>query len=576
MSEFLGSPPARPRPQPNQARTLEMLATLFLVAFVVALLYVGREIFIPIAIAILVSFVLSPPILLLRRWGLGRVISVLTVVFAALVVAFSVSAVLTRQVSELAVDLPLYQATINAKLDDLRDAAADNVLFAKVSAALKNVAEINPHRPVPSSAPARLDQPRNQLTRGQESERPIPVEVHQPEPGPFAIVQTIAGTALSPLETTFIVVVFVIFILLQREDLRNRFIRLAGSSDLQRTTLAMNDAAGRLSRFFLVQTLVNASFGVIIAVGLYFIGLPSPILWGIAAFLLRFVPYIGPFIAAGFPVALAAALDPGWGIALETLALFLIVEPIIGSAVEPWLYGHNTGISPIAVVISATFWTWLWGTVGLVLSTPLTVCLVVLGRHVERLAFLDVIFGDAPPLTQIENFYQRMLAGDDSEVVDQAERFLKTNALIDYYDEVALPALLMAQVDLRRGVLDEPRQRRIKETIDEVIEDLSDHVDQPPAAAPAPEPFALENSGGPSPPTFAPSLVLQVFLQVLRQSSRRRCRTCRAPDQQPTGIAKSQFSVSPAAVFSMKRPRRYLRRSLKSTAWGRRSGPPGH
>ena len=506
MSEFLGSRPARARPQPDQAGTLEMLATLFLVAFVVVLLYVGREIFIPIAIAILVSFVLSPPILLLRRWGLGRVISVLTIVFAALVVAFSVSAVLTRQVSELAVDLPLYQATINAKLDDLRDAAADNVLFAKVSAALKNVAEINPHRPVPSSAPARLDQPRNQLTRGQESERPIPVEVHQPEPGPFAIVQTIAGTALSPLETTFIVVVFVIFILLQREDLRNRFIRLAGSSDLQRTTLAMNDAAGRLSRFFLVQTLVNASFGVIIAVGLYFIGLPSPILWGIAAFLLRFVPYIGPIIAAGFPVALAAALDPGWGIALETLALFLIVEPIIGQAVEPWLYGRNTGISPIAVVISATFWTWLWGTVGLVLSTPLTVCLVVLGRHVERLAFLDVIFGDAPPLTQIENFYQRMLAGDDSEVVDQAEQFLQTNSLIDYYDEVALPALLMAQVDLRRGVLDEPRQRRIKETVDEVIEDLSDHVDPPPAAAPAPEPFALEMSGGSSPPSWAPSL----------------------------------------------------------------------
>jgi predicted PurR-regulated permease PerM len=506
MSDFLGSPLPRARLQPDQAGTLEMLATLFLIAFVVAMLYVGREIFIPIAIAILVSFVLSPPILLLRHWGLGRVFSVLTVVFTALVIAFSVSAVLTRQVSELAVDLPLYQGTINAKLDDLRDAAADNALFAKVSVALKKLREINPHRPAPSSAPAPSDQPKNQLTKGQESERPIPVEVHQPEPGPFAIVQTIAGTALSPLETTFIVVVFVIFILLQREDLRNRFIRLAGSSDLQRTTLAMNDAAGRLSRFFLVQTLVNASFGVIVAVGLYFIGLPSPILWGIVAFLLRFVPYIGPIAAAGFPVALAAALDPGWRIALETLALFIIVEPIIGQAVEPWLYGHNTGISPIAVVISATFWWWLWGTVGLVLSTPLTVCLVVLGRHVERLAFLDVIFGDAPPLTPVENFYQRMLAGDASEVVDQAERFLQTNSLIDYYDEVALPALLMAQVDLRRGVLDEPRQRRIKETIDEVIEDLSDHVDRPPTAAPAPGPFALENSGGLSPPTFAPSL----------------------------------------------------------------------
>jgi predicted PurR-regulated permease PerM len=487
MSDFLGSPPARPRPEPDQARTLEMLATLFVVALVVAMLYVGREIFIPIAIAIPVSFVLAPPVLLLRRWGLGRVPSVLTVVLAALVIAFSVSAVLTRQVSELAVDLPLYQATINAKLDDLRDAAADNALFAKVSAALKKLGEINPRRPAHSSAPAPSDQAKNQLTGGQENQQPVPVEVHEPAWGPFAIVETIAGDALSSLETTFIVVIFVIFILLQREDLRNRFIRLAGSSDLHRTTLAMNDAAGRLSRFFLIQTLVNASFGGIVAVGLYFIGVPSPILWGVVAFLLRFVPYFGPIIAAGFPVALAVAIDPGWGMALETLALFLFVESIIGQMVEPWLYGHNTGISPVAVVISATFWWWMWGTVGLVLSTPLTVCLVVLGRHVERLAFLDVMFGDAPPLTPVENFYQRMLAGDASEVSDQAEQFLKTNSLVNYYDEVALQALLMAQVDLHRGVLGEPRQRQIKETIDEVIEDLSDHVDEPLASAPAPE-----------------------------------------------------------------------------------------
>jgi predicted PurR-regulated permease PerM len=558
MSDFLGSPPARPRAEPDQARTLEMLATLFLVALVVTMLYIGREIFIPIAIAIPVSFVLSPPILLLRRRGLGRVPSVLTVVIAALVIAFLVSAVLTRQVSELAVDLPKYQATINVKIDKLRDATADNALFAKVSAALqhlgdinaprptlssapapsdqpknqltegqgtqrtvpvevhppapgrsnasaplKNLGKIDPHRPASSSVPAPSDQPKNQLTEGQETQRPVPVEVHPPAWGPFAIVETIAGTALTSLETTFIVVVFVIFILLQREDLRNRFIRLAGSSDLHRTTLAMNDAAGRLSRFFLIQTLVNASFGVIVAVGLYFIGLPSPILWGIVAFLLRFVPYFGPLIAAGFPMALAAAIDPGWGTALETLVLFLFVESIIGQVVEPWLYGHNTGISPIAVVISATFWWWLWGTVGLVLSTPLTVCLVVLGRHVERLAFLDVIFGDTPPLTSVENFYQRMLAGDASEVSDQAEQFLQTNSLVSYYDEVALPALLMAQVDLRRGVLDELRQKRIKETIEEVIDDLSDHVDEPLASAPAPETApidaVLKSDGSPLP-----------------------------------------------------------------------------
>jgi predicted PurR-regulated permease PerM len=501
MSEFLGSPKARPRAEPDQARTLDMLATVVLMALVLAMLYVGRDVFIPIAIAILISFVLSPPILLLRRWGLARVPSVLTVVFAALVIAFLVSAVLTRQVSELAVDLPKYQLIINAKIDKLRDAAADNALFAKGSAALKSFGEINPRRPTAPSTSAPTGKPKNQLSGGQEGERPIAVEVHEPAPGPFAIAQTIAGTAFSPLETTFIVIVFVVFILLQREDLRNRFIRLVGSSDLQRTTMAMNDAAGRLSRFFLVQTLVNACFGIIIAIGLYFIGLPSPILWGIAAFLLRFVPYIGAFIAAGFPIALAAAIDPGWGIALETLALFLIVEFIVGQVVEPWLYGHQTGISPIAVVVSATFWTWLWGPVGLVLSTPLTVCLVVLGRHVERLAFLDVIFGDAPPLTAVETFYQRMLAGDASEVVDQAERYLKTHSLVDYYDEVALKALLMAQTDLRRGVLDELRHKRILETIGEVIEDLSDHGEDSPIKAPAPEHTTLAEARDISSPT---------------------------------------------------------------------------
>ncbi|MGC2222135.1 MAG: AI-2E family transporter [Methylocella sp.] len=313
MSDFLGSPPARRRPEPNQARTLEMLTTLFVAVVIVTTFYIGREIFIPIAIAIPVSFVLSPPVLVLRRWGLGRVPSVLTVVLAALVGAFLVSAVLTRQVSELVVDLPKYQATVSAKIVKLRDAAADNALFAKVSAALKNLGEINPHRFAPSSTPVPSDQPRKQLSEGQEKNQPpVPVEVHDPAWGPpFAIVETIAGGALSSLETTFIVVIFVIFILLQREDLRNRFIRLAGSSDLHRTTLAMNDAAGRLSRFFLVQTLVNASFGVIVAVGLYFIGLPSPILWGVVAFLLRFVPYFGPLIAAGFPMALAATIRAG-------------------------------------------------------------------------------------------------------------------------------------------------------------------------------------------------------------------------------------------------------------------------
>jgi predicted PurR-regulated permease PerM len=497
LSDLFQSPTARSQPELAQSKVAEPLSTVIIVALAVTTLYVGRDIFVPIAIAILVSFVLSPPILLLRRAGFGRVVSVTIVVTSALVIAFSASAVLTRQVSAFVTDLPQYQATINFKLDELRNAAAENALFAKVSAVLETLGKLKPHQPDYSKPVV----PSHQHGQDQEAERPVPVEIYQPSIGPLVLLQTIAGTALSPLETIGIVLIFVIFILLQREDLRDRFIRLVGSGDLHRTTSAMNDAVGRLSRFFLAQTLVNLSFGFTVAVGLSVIGVPSPILWGTTAFLLRFIPYIGSFIAAGFPVALAAAVDPGWGIALETLALFLIVEMVIGQAVEPWLYGHNTGISPIAVLISATFWTWLWGLVGLVLSTPLTVCLVVLGRHVDRLAFLDIIFGDAPPLTPVESFYQRLLVGDASEIADQAEQFLKTDSLVKYCDDVALQALLMAQADLRRGVLDELRQIRIKETVEEVLEDLSDHVD-PSQASVTPkgtDVAAIKLNGSPNP-----------------------------------------------------------------------------
>jgi hypothetical protein len=245
----------------------------------------------------------------------------------------------------------------------------------------------------------------------------------------------------------------------------------------------MNDAARRLSRYFLFQTMMNATFGVFVGVGLWFIGVPSPFLCGALAALMRFVPYVGAFIAAAIPILLAAAVAPSWTMMLEVAALFVITEPIVGQLIEPLLYGHQTGISPIAVVVSATFWTWLWGPVGLLLATPLTVCLVVLGRHVERLEFLDVLLGDAPALTPAESFYQRLLAADSSEVADQAEEFIKERPLADYFDEVALEALLMAQADVRRGALDPSRQVKIRETIDELVEDLQDDGSDPGKAA---------------------------------------------------------------------------------------------
>ena len=245
---------------------------------------------------------------------------------------------------------------------------------------------------------------------------------------------------------------------MQRQDLRNRLVRLAGAQDLQRTTAALDDAGQRLSRLFLTS-LRSMRASVVIGIGLWIIGVPSAPLWGMLAMIMRFVPYIGAMISAIFPLILAAAVGPGWTMVLVTATLFLIAETIAGQAIEPLLYGQSTGLSPVAVIVSATFWTWLWGPIGLVLATPLTMCLVVVGRHVDRLNFLEVMFGDEPPLTPAELIYQRMLARDPVEAAEQAEIFLKKKPLVTYYDEILLEGLKLAQADAERGLLDEDRMQ---------------------------------------------------------------------------------------------------------------------
>jgi hypothetical protein len=311
--------------------------------------------------------------------------------------------------------------------------------------------------------------------------QPLPVEVHQPEATPTEIARDYVLPALAPLATVGLTFVVLVFILMQREDLRDRMIRLFGSNDLHRTTLAMDDAARRLSRYFVLQLALNTSFGIVIGVGLWLIGVPSPLLWGVFAGLMRFVPYIGSFVAAVFPVTLAAAVDPGWSMALMAVALFLVAEPIMGNVVEPLVYGQSTGLSPFAVVVSAIFWTWLWGPVGLLLATPLTLCLVVLGRHVERFQFLDVLLGDRPALTPAENLYQRMLAGDPDEALESAEILLKDHSLTSYYDEVALRGLQLAGNDAKRGVLAGSQLEKVKEAVQALVQDLSMHDDVEPS-----------------------------------------------------------------------------------------------
>jgi predicted PurR-regulated permease PerM len=470
--------------QPFKARTSEELiallsavATAILAVIIIMMLYFGREIIIPIALAILLSFVLAPLVGLLQRVRVPRGLAVVGVVIFAFAAIFAMGSLLASQLTQLAGDLPQYQSTISEKIQSFRDTTAGRGTLERASGMLKDLSK---ELDKPKDAASALGAGAILSPKAPAPLAPVPVEVRPPEPGALESLQSLISPLLHPLATTGIIIIFVIFILLQREDLRNRLIRLAGSNDLQRTTAALDDAAGRLSRLFLIQLLLNGTFGVVIGTGLWLIGVPSAILWGILAAVLRFVPYIGAAIAAAFPLALAVAVDPSWSMLLWTLALFLVVEPIVGHVIEPMVYGHSTGLSPVAVVASATFWTALWGPIGLVLATPLTVCLVVLGRHVERLEFLDVMFGDRPALSPPEIFYQRMLAGDPTEAAEKAEEFLKERSLSSYYDEVALKGLQLAQVDAERGALNHERLTKIRDAVSEFANDLSDQDDRPP------------------------------------------------------------------------------------------------
>lgn len=493
---YIPTPPSSAEPpeteiQPPGVPGVSGLMTLAVGVVVLAALYVGRDVFLPVVLAILLAFVLAPFVDLMRRWHFGRVPAVVIAVLCALGVILAVGGLIGFQVAGLATDLPRYQSTIKEKVGSLREGT-----FGRIPSMLREF-----DRAVKQPEEAADPPGSTQQTTPEPSPEPgpLPVEVHERPPTPLEIVRSIAEPLLHPLTTTGIVFVVLIFILLQREDLRDRMIRLFGSSDLHRTTAAMDDAARRLSRYFLTQLGLNTAFGIFIGVGLWLIGVPSPALWGVFTTLMRFVPYIGSFLAAIFPILLAASVDPGWSLALMTLALFLISEPLMGHVIEPLVYGQSTGLSPFAVVISAIFWTWLWGPIGLLIATPLTLCLVVLGRHVERLEFLDVLLGDRPALTPTENLYQRMLAGDPDEALESAELLLKERSLTSYYDEVVLQGLQLAANDANRGVLTRRQLEQVKDVVAALVQDLDSHDDtEPPPQETEDEPVASPESDKPA------------------------------------------------------------------------------
>src|SRR3954463_6925150 len=458
-----------PRPVAAKPDTLTpKFMVAMITAVVVAGLYFGRPVLMPLALAVLISFALVPLVSQLKRLRMGNVLPVLVSLILAVVVLSSLAAFMGSQLANLAADLPRYQTNLGHKIQSVVGSAIHNDTINRLNNTVNNLAEqvTGGNRPE-ETGPATP----NQI-------KPIPVEIQRSSVAPWAVAQTVLGPLLEPLGLIALVLVFVGFILLQKDDLRDRFVRLAGSRDMQRTTVALDEAASRLSRYLFLQTCTNVCFGLVIGSGLWLIGIPNAGLWALMSLLLRFVPYVGVPLAFLFPFCLALAVDPGWSKMIWVVVLYGSVESVIGQAIEPFLYGRSMGLSAVAVVVAAVFWTWLWGPVGLLLSTPLTMCFVVFSRHVESLKFLDVMLGDTPALSFEESLYLRMLAEDPDEAAVEAENFLRHNSFSAYYDDVAARALMLAQADVNRGVLDPLRQARIRDAIKGLLANLAERKDE--------------------------------------------------------------------------------------------------
>ncbi|NTF06696.1 AI-2E family transporter [Agrobacterium rubi] len=454
----------------TDAASTNMLSgkTVLILIGVAFLLRVGQEIFIPLALSLLLSFTLAPIVSFLRKRSVPKILAVILAVISAFSAIAVFSFIVATQVANLAENIPTYQRNIVAKVQVLAQAGAGNGLLDHLSKVVEKVgAEIQ----------VRAVESQDDATPEVQPREPMPVEIIS-RTNPLQTLGNLILPLISPFATAGLVIVLVVFMLLEREDLRDRFIRLVGLSDLHRTTAALQDAGKRVGKYLLMQLVVNALYALPITIGLWILGIPNAILWGLLTLVLRFVPYIGPVIGMILPLFLALAIAPGWSLVAWVAALFLTTELISNNVVEPWLYGSHTGLSPLAIIVSAIFWSWLWGPIGLMLSTPLTVCLVVLGRYVPQFGFLDVLLGNEPVLELHEKLYQRLLAGDPNEATDNAEDYLKEEYLVDYYDKVGLPALLLGEMDRQRGVMSDAQIALFSSSSIMLVENLSDIADE--------------------------------------------------------------------------------------------------
>jgi predicted PurR-regulated permease PerM len=404
----------------------------------------------------LLTFLLSPVCNWLQRRGLGRIAAVVlttTVGFTLLGIAIWAAAV---QMNGLTPKIPEYRRNLEAKFHSVNEYAV-SALRKATRTAQETGKNLTPAGPIGDP-------------RGTD-ELPFSVRVLPPSTSAWQAFGGMFGTLFEVLGTAGIVVVLVMFFLFRREDLRDRFIHLVGKGHVTVTTQMLEDAGARVSRYLSTLFLLNLMFGASIGVGLYLIGVPNSILWGIFSATLRFIPYLGPWLAAVMPIALSMAVSTGWMATILTVLLFVLLELFNNNLLEPWLYGKNTGVSPVAVILAAVFWAWLWGPMGLLLATPLTVCVLVVGKHIPQLAFLDTLLGTEPVFEPKLRVYQRLLAGDQQEAVDLFEEHLKLRPAVEVYDMMLIPALAIAELHWQLGELTDAKRKFILQSLKEMIYD---------------------------------------------------------------------------------------------------------
>lgn len=449
------------------------IGAVVLVFAIVAALYFTREILIPLAFALTLTFLLTPAVTLLEKLRLGRVLPVMLTVLVSIVAGGWITWIIANQLVDVASQLPTYRQNIHAKIEALRNRGKGPLGRAADSA--KEIGQELSSPDVPAIGPAAPVQNQRPRNSPRAPAPPVPVEIVPARTSGLADLPDLLKPFLAPLGRAGMVLIFTIFMLIKREDLRNRLLRLVGLGQLNMMTQALDDAAQRVSRYLFMQFLVNAGFGTLFATGLYFIGVPNPVLWGVLAGILRIVPYVGTLFAALLPIILSLAVFNGWLPPLLVLLLFAGLEMIIGNFVEPWLYGAHTGISSLALLVTAVFWTVLWGPAGLILSTPLTVCVVVLGRYFPQLSFLHILLGDEQALEAEAQLYQRLLAMDQSEARTIVDSFLKGSSLIELYDSVLIPTLSLAEQDRHNGTIDTTHEEFLFLSINEMITEFSEY-----------------------------------------------------------------------------------------------------